>query len=68
MSTWVSWANAAPGVMVEVDDEVDESAPRWQATVGQAPAAGNERAGAPARAPRVSRFVHPRHRRLVRPG
>ena len=65
----ISWATAAPGVMVEVEDE-DEGetdAPHWQATVGQTPAARNERAEAPPRRLPVSRSIHPRHRRLFRP-
>ena len=52
--------------MVEVDDEVEQGATQWQATVGQAPAAG-ERAEAPPRQLRVSRTIHPRHHRLFRP-
>jgi hypothetical protein len=56
--------------MVEVEDEVedDSGAPQWQATVGRPPAAGNEWPEAPPpRQLRVSREIHPRHRRLFRP-
>jgi hypothetical protein len=55
--------------MVEVEDEVedDSGAPQWQATVGRPPAAGNEWPEAPPQQLRVSRVIHPRHRRLFRP-
>jgi len=67
VSTWVSWETAAPGVMVEVDDEVEAGAPPWQATLGEAPVAADERAESAPRPLRVSPSIHPRHRRLFRP-
>jgi hypothetical protein len=59
VSTWISWAKAAPGVMVEVEDGIDGRAIPWQATVGHAPAWKDERSGAPPRPPPANRPTRP---------
>ena len=61
MSTWLSWAKAAPGVMVEVVDAVEGKRTPWHAAVGRAWAWNDEpgrrdaapAAGSPAVAPRT---------------